>query len=184
MKDPKIWLNNIKGSLNGARQDIPQAQQFVNSISIVRKKLHLVQIIFNFVHMLQEIDATDQKCSRATRGKIYQLRQELFSPLWSTIGIGIAICPQCKRPVFLYSPPITDNYVMENPDSGAISQLNSGAANPLLLYDSPPSIWEASLSIQVIIISGQNYDFATFLGKLLHWNQGIDVVSLDLLKTW
>ena len=83
MKDPKISLNNIKGVLNGARQDIPQAQQFVNSTSIVRKmsKLHLVQIIFNFVHMLQEIDATDQKCSRATRGKIYQLHQELFSPL-------------------------------------------------------------------------------------------------------
>ena len=83
MKDPKISSNNIKGALNGARQDIPQAQQFVNSTSIVRKmpKLHLVQIIFNFVPMLQEIDATDQKCSRATRGKIYQLRQELFSPL-------------------------------------------------------------------------------------------------------
>ena len=140
-------------------------QQFVNSTSIVRKmpKLHLVQIIFNFVPMLQEIDATDQKCSRATRGKIYQLRQELFSPLWSTIGIGIAICPQCKRPVFLYSPPITNNYVMENPDSGdcTISKLNSGAANPLLLYDSPPPLWEASLSIQVIIISSHISDFTT-----------------------
>ena len=82
MKAPKISSKNIKGALNGARQDIPQAQQFVNSTSIVRKmssKLNLVQIIFNFVPMLQEIDATDQKCPRATRGKIYQL--ELFSPL-------------------------------------------------------------------------------------------------------
>ena len=157
-------------------------QQFVNSTSIVRKmpKLHLV---FNFVPMLQEIDATDQKCSRATRGKIYQLRQELFSPLWSTIGIGIAICPQCKRPVFLNLPPITNNYVMENPDSGdcTISQLNSGAANPLLLYDSPPPLWEASLSIQVIIISGHNSDCTTFLGKLLHWNQGCLFRSFESL---
>ena len=37
MKDPKISLNNTKGALNGTRQDIPAAQQFVNSTSIVRK---------------------------------------------------------------------------------------------------------------------------------------------------
>ena len=37
VKDPKISSNNTKGALNGARQDIPAAQQFVNSTSIVRK---------------------------------------------------------------------------------------------------------------------------------------------------